>query len=1158
MRFPITKRARAKYRFQTSLFAADGKVFLPDVKTLHSFVFHINQTINLHDHPGKTLKASQIHGMGLLDEIFHHVFNLYLQENPTIINRLFSSLQVTFAPSNMDILLNLFVKHYPPQDVYEERLTTQQYLARQGVTCSNQETALIDLILLWVSTQNQALIPFASLIWEPDVLIHPLFNPVLKYIEWSFSELPGFGPEKQALLDMLKSPSEKVPDSIPGQLEYIRIHWGFLLGDLLNFQLLNNFDLIKEEEKPGFTGPGPAEVLVYDSKTMSSSFSSSGFDREAKAFSLDCDWMPGLVLIAKNIFVWLEQLSKKYNLSITTLEQIPDDELMNLQAHGINGLWLIGLWQRSPASARIKQLTGNPEAVSSAYSLYSYRIAEELGGDAAYEILKQKAEKFGIRLASDMVPNHMGIDSEWVIQHPEWFLSVNESPFPSYSFNGTDLSSDENILIQIEDHYYDRSDAAVVFRRTDKRTGISKYIYHGNDGTAMPWNDTAQLNYIDPAVREIVIQTIIEIARKFPIIRFDAAMTLAKKHIQRLWYPEPGSGGAIPSRSNHSITQYNFDQALPKEFWREVVERVEKEVPGTLLLAEAFWLMEGYFVRTLGMHRVYNSAFMHMLRDEDNAGYRKLIKNTLEFDPEILERFVNFMNNPDERTAIDQFGSGDKYFGVCTLMVTLPGLPMFGHGQIEGLTEKYGMEYRKPKLDETGVYELDKQHFNKISPLLQNRELFASADHFRLFDFQQPDGNINENVFAFTNQYGKHRVFVLFNNSYQETDGKVVNSFPHTDAADRHTGKYSLNIAAAFGLFTENHRYLCLHDLSTDCYQIRLSNQIVEHGFETHLNGYEYHVFTKVQSSDQLNDETLRQLYEIYGQNPIPNLQQALNQIYGERNDPVRTNADLVVRVIECVQQSRSSDKPDNSQHLAEAVTAYLENVKEISNIQDDLSQLQAEIMQMLTTLLQIPKLAKSLNVPGTKNVSTHLKKISTDLNENYSRTLSLTVWVLVSQFHKHISTLSSPSDGIDWINSWNLDQSIKIALSKSGISEDAAEHKTAFLKLAIKYQDWFIEGCTMNHSQILKGWLITPDIRESLKVNYYEEILWYHQESFMELIWWMEIMPIMKAFSDQESNRVTAAETVISLKDIFKKIQTRHQKSYCKVDLLLASKDLP
>ena len=110
--------------------------------------------------------------------------------------------------------------------------------------------------------------------------------------------------------------------------------------------------------------------------------------------------------------------------------------------------------------------------------------------------------------------------------------------------------------------------------------------------------------------------------------------------------------------------------------------------PDTLLLAEAFWLMEGYFVRTLGMHRVYNSAFMNMLRDEENANYRSVIKNTLEFDPEVLKRYVNFMNNPDERTAVDQFGKGDKYFGVCTLMATLPGLPMFGHGQSRGLYRK--------------------------------------------------------------------------------------------------------------------------------------------------------------------------------------------------------------------------------------------------------------------------------------------------------------------------------------------------------------------------------------------------------------------------------------------------------------------------------------
>jgi len=160
-------------------------------------------------------------------------------------------------------------------------------------------------------------------------------------------------------------------------------------------------------------------------------------------------------------------------------------------------------------------------------------------------------------------------------------------------------------------------DAAVVFNAATIQSGQVEYIYHGNDGTSFPWNDTAQLNYLRADVRERVIQTILQVARMFPIIRFDAAMTLARRHVQRLWFPIPGSGGSIPSRAEFAMTQEEFDAAMPHEFWREVVDRVADRSPRTLLLAEAFWLMEGYFVRTLGMHRVYNSAFMNMLRDEE-------------------------------------------------------------------------------------------------------------------------------------------------------------------------------------------------------------------------------------------------------------------------------------------------------------------------------------------------------------------------------------------------------------------------------------------------------------------------------------------------------------------------------------------------------------
>ena len=67
---------------------------------------------------------------------------------------------------------------------------------------------------------------------------------------------------------------------------------------------------------------------------------------------------------------------------------------------GFTGLWLIGIWERSAASKRVKQMCGNPEAESSAYSLYDYQIANDLGGAEAYERLKERCAKRGIRLGS--------------------------------------------------------------------------------------------------------------------------------------------------------------------------------------------------------------------------------------------------------------------------------------------------------------------------------------------------------------------------------------------------------------------------------------------------------------------------------------------------------------------------------------------------------------------------------------------------------------------------------------------------------------------------------------------------------------------------------------------------------------------------------------
>ena len=476
---------------------------------------------------------------------------------------------------------------------------------------SNREQTLEEMILLHLANENPAFKPFLLLFSDKELSKNKLYAKSWKTIQKYALTKPFFGPFNHDLVSLLREPQLFAPDSLRMQLDYIQKYWGELAGKWLK-NILQGLDTISEEEKAAWQGFGGGDLPDMQP------YSYENLMNEYERYSPDSDWMPKVILMAKTVLVWLDQLTKQYGYPITRLDQIPDAELDRLRDEGFTGLWLIGLWERSKASRRIKQICGNPEAAASAYSLYDYEIADNIGGWSALENLRARLWQRGIRLASDMVPNHTGMDGEWVINKPDLFIQRRDVPFPHYTFNGENLSQDSRVSIYLEDHYYSKNDCAVVFKRVDNQTGDTRYIYHGNDGTGLPWNDTAQIDFLNPAAREAVMQEILHVAHNFPIIRFDAAMVLAKKSIRRLWYPEPGHGGDIATRSETGLSTQQFNDAIPNEFWREVVDRVAKECPDTLLLAEAFWMMEGYFVRTLGMHRVYNSAFMNMLKKEEN------------------------------------------------------------------------------------------------------------------------------------------------------------------------------------------------------------------------------------------------------------------------------------------------------------------------------------------------------------------------------------------------------------------------------------------------------------------------------------------------------------------------------------------------------------
>ena len=881
MEFHIHRDIREKCRFSKTLFSSTGNVVIRNINDIYAFTFQYNQVVESGEfgmpvRADQYLKAGQLNAMGLIDEIFHYMCRLYRRDvRADFFSNGYEFVQVKLAQEklpDLDDLLLAFCAEFPPSEIYGGIMTLEDWFRSVDPIAGieNKYRAFEELILCRLANENPAFQPFYPLFTDEQLAAHPSYNCFWDSLcEWS-SQNEVFGPERLDLISLLKAPVSYAPFSLKGQLEYIKKHWLDLLSEFIG-RLLTSQDILSEEEKAAWQGGGGGgahDVYRFEDLTQ-----------EYERFSADRDWMPNVVMIAKSTLVWLDQLSKKYQRSITRLDQIPDEELNFFAEAGFNALWLIGVWERSPASARIKQICGNQEAAASAYSLMDYEIAGEIGGWDALEDLRRRAGARGIRLAADMVPNHTGIDSKWVMERPDLFMQTRESPFPGYNFDGENLSHDSRVGIYLENHYYSKTDCAVVFKRVDHHSGDTRYIYHGNDGTGLPWNDTAQIDFLNPEAREEVIRKILHVARNFPIIRFDAAMVLAKKHIRRLWYPEPGRGGDIASRSRFALSTEKFQKRLPEEFWREVVDRCAVEAPDTLLLAEAFWMMEGYFVRTLGMHRVYNSAFMNMLKREDNAQYRLTIKNTLEFDPQILKRYVNFMNNPDEETAVAQFGCDDKYFGVCTMLVAMPGLPMFGHGQIEGFEEKYGMEYRRAYYNEQVNTGLVERHRREIFPLMRQRRLFSEVEHFLLYDFWT-DGQVNENVFAWSNVYGNSRSLVLYNNKYERAAGWINISAAYAVKGDDDEKRLmQRTLAQGLQLTVAPNRFVLFQEQHSKLWFIRKNSEIAECGLFAALNGFETQVFLNIYEVTDTPDEQYRMLYEKLNGSGIADVAMGINEI---------------------------------------------------------------------------------------------------------------------------------------------------------------------------------------------------------------------------------------------------------------------------------------
>ena len=88
MEFHVSRQARDRYQFDESLFSLSGNILFANFHAARVFAQKMNDKRDLVSFPEQAVKAGQINAMGLIDEISHHVVQLYRQQkNPQVMQQ---------------------------------------------------------------------------------------------------------------------------------------------------------------------------------------------------------------------------------------------------------------------------------------------------------------------------------------------------------------------------------------------------------------------------------------------------------------------------------------------------------------------------------------------------------------------------------------------------------------------------------------------------------------------------------------------------------------------------------------------------------------------------------------------------------------------------------------------------------------------------------------------------------------------------------------------------------------------------------------------------------------------------------------------------------------------------------------------------------------
>jgi hypothetical protein len=341
-----------------------------------------------------------------------------------------------------------------------------------------------------------------------------------------------------------------------------------------------------------------------------------------------------------NTWAWLHELSRREQKPIM-LATVPTDDWDALALYGFDAIWLMGVWERSPAGIRISNGNVGLQAefsrvlsdyqrednVGSAYCVRRYIVDEQLGGPDGLAVARKKLADRGMRLVLDFVPNHVAPDHPWVKDHPQYFIQGTAD----------DLANKPGEFFKAG----------------------SAILAHGRDPYFPPWADVAQLNAFNPALRQAAVNTVLAIADQCDGMRCDMAMLMMNPIFERTWGSRAG-------------------QKPGREYWVELIRAVRERHPTILFIAEAYWDLE-WELQQQGFDYCYDKR----LYDRLEHGPAEQVRLHLCADHAYQEKLIRFIENHDEPRAVATF-SYQKARAVAVTFATVPGAKLFHEGQFEG------------------------------------------------------------------------------------------------------------------------------------------------------------------------------------------------------------------------------------------------------------------------------------------------------------------------------------------------------------------------------------------------------------------------------------------------------------------------------------------